>query len=347
MNYYLHRISHEMAWSYPLLEDKDLLSIGWSYFGAKRNFVPEHQDDWSKVPETVEREPGYGRNRARFGLQRFLEMEPGDRVVIPTSRAFHVYEIVDRERLVPAQIDVEGLRSWQQQGASVDDDGYLRTESGVRIDLGFFRRVKVIARNIPRRGYADSALTSRMKVRQANVRLNRLKASVDAAVEAHRRKQPIDLHSLILDECAGSVLKTIVKKSNPDQFERLIHSWFEHQGATARILPKKKRDKEGDADVEATFESLNLKVYVQAKHHTGKSDERGITQIDNYVKNKEKGVEYVADQQIVLLAWVISTGEFSDECRKRANEDHVRLIDGKEFAGMLLDVGIGHLEDLQ
>ena len=184
-------------------------------------------------------------------------------------------------------------------------------------------------------------------MRQTNVFLNDLKDSVNSAVEAHTKNQPIDMHTLIMDKCTESVLETIVTKSNPDQLEELIRSWFVHQGATARIPSKNEGDKEGDADIVAAFESLGLMVYVQAKHHTGETDEWAITQIDDYVKNKEKGVGYEADQQIVRLAWVISTGEFSEDCRKRANEHHVRLIDGKEFAGMLLDAGIGHLEDLQ
>lgn len=92
LKYYLHRISHHMEWSHPLLDDKSLLSIGWAGLGAKPDFVRQHQHDWSKVSNTIEGE--WGKFRSRFGLQRFLEMEHGDRVVVPTWGAFHVYPIV-------------------------------------------------------------------------------------------------------------------------------------------------------------------------------------------------------------------------------------------------------------
>jgi len=39
MKYYLHRISHHTEWSYPLLEQGALLSIGWSGFGSQPEFV--------------------------------------------------------------------------------------------------------------------------------------------------------------------------------------------------------------------------------------------------------------------------------------------------------------------
>ena len=189
MKYYMHRISHHCEWSYPLLENQGLLSIGWADFGARPNFVSEHQGDWSKAPKTIENE--WGKIRSRYCLQRFLEMKPGDQVVIPTWGAFHVYEVCDHERLTPALIDVAGLKSWDGRSAEirdgylveVQDDGKTRT-----IDLGFFRRVKKRERGIPRRGYADAKLTSRMKVRLTNVHVTDLKDEIDAAVRALREQ---------------------------------------------------------------------------------------------------------------------------------------------------------------
>ena len=138
MNYYLHRISHHMEWSYPLLEQRNLLSIGWSEFGAKPKFVSKHQDDWSKVAVTVEGE--WDKVRQRFCLQRFLEMERGGQVVVPTWGAFHVFEIVDAERLVPAHIEDElnGLRNWQNNCAVIRK-GYMKAldENDSSVDPGF------------------------------------------------------------------------------------------------------------------------------------------------------------------------------------------------------------------
>lgn len=125
-----------MEWSYPLLDQRNLLSIGWSDFGCRRDFVRKHQDDWSSVPCTIERE--WGKARARFGLQRFLEMEQGDWVVVPSWGIFHVYRVVDNDRLVPEQIEVEleGIKSWNDKSATIRN-GFLE-EQGTRVDPGSF-----------------------------------------------------------------------------------------------------------------------------------------------------------------------------------------------------------------
>ena len=344
MKYYLHRISHQKEWSYPLL-DEGLLSIGWSDFGARSGFVSEHRNDWSKVADTVEKLRG--KVRSRFGLQRFLEMEQGDRVVVPTWGAFHVYEIADNERLVPAQIEDElkKLRNWQDNCAEVRE-GYIETlgEKKARVDLGFFRRVSEIELEIPREGYADAALTSRLKVRQANVEITDLCKSIKNAIERHKEKRPINLRRQVLDRCASAVRETILDVQNPDQFEKLIKRYFECQGANAEIPAKNQPDKEGDADIVATFESLKLIVYVQAKRHDGETDTWAVEQIEQYGADK---CTIGSDEEFTRLAWVVSTAEeFSSECQDRARQSQVRLVDGNEFARMLLDTGIERLHGL-
>lgn len=348
MNYYLHRISHEAQWSYPLLEQKGLLSIGWADFGIRKGFVSEHEDDWSKVPRTIEDE--WGKVKSRFCLQRFLEMKKGDRVVVPTWGAFHLYEVFDDERLVAAQIDVGGLHNSQQHAAEVGDDGYLyNSKSGKNVDLGFFRRVKVVARSISRADYADADLTRRMKVRLTNVNVTDLKQSIEYAIREHEAQSPINAHQLIVTECAQTVLDTIVRKMNPSKFESLIRSYLEHQGASAFIPPKNDSGKKGDADIIATFEPLRLIVYVQAKYHRlseGETDEWAVEQVDEYMREKKVADGYGAGEQYASLAWAVSSGEFSAKSVEMAQVAGIRLIGGIEFSKMLLDAGVAHLKGL-
>ena len=345
MNYYLHRITHHMEWSYPLLYERRLLSIGWMEFGSRCDFIDQHQNDWSQVPNTIEGE--WGKMRSRFGLKRFLEMEIGDRVVIPTWGAFHVYEVADNERLVPQQIeeDLIGLKSWDKKSAKIQHRRIIEQndENSREIDLGFFRRVKCLERDIPRDEYADAALASRMKVRQTNVQITDLSGSVENAVAGFRKKRPINLHFLVMEKCAPEVLETILKFRNPDQFEKLIKWYFERQGATTNIPAKSEREKEGDADVIATFESLKLIVYVQAKRHEGETDASwAIEQIQRFTEHQIGN----NDDEYTRIPWVVSTAEFSEDCLEEARRARVRLIDGIEFARMLLDTGIEHLGEL-
>ena len=352
MKYYLHRISHKLEWSDPLLKERNLLSVGWAGFAASDYWSPEPQD-MSHIPQNVGiycEEQGWRISRSRFGLQRFLQMREGDRVVVPTWGAFHVYEVTDDECLVARDIEQElrNLKSWSGKCAFVEGE-YLKESNGKRdktttVDLGFFRRVEEVQKEIPRAGYADAALTSRMKVRQTNVEITGLSESIENAINAFKEERPINLREIVFEKCAESVRKTILEKLNPDKFESLIKLFFERQGASVEIPLKNEKDKQGDADVIATFELLKLIVYVQAKHHDGKTDDWAVQQIDSYRDNK---IEAMNGDEYSRIAWVISTAErFSEGCENLAKKENVRLINGIKFAELLLDAGIEQLDHL-
>ena len=352
MRYYLHRISHKLEWSDPLLKEKNLLSIGWAGFAASDYWSPEPQD-MSHIPQNVGiycEEQGWRISRSRFGLQRFLQMREGDRVVVPTWGAFHLYEVTDNKCLVAPDIEKElqNLKSWSGKCAFIEDE-YLKESNEennqtTTVDLGFFRRVEEVQREIPRAGYADAALTSRMKVRQTNAEITDLSESINNAINAFKEQRPINLREIVLEECTESVRKTILKKLTPDKFEGLIKLFFKHQGADAIIPPKNEQDKQGDADVIATFELLKFIVYVQAKHHDGETDDWAVEQIESYRDNK---IGAMTGDEYSRTAWVISTAEsFSEDCENLAKRENVRLIDGIKFAELLLDAGIEQLDHL-
>ena len=352
MKYYLHRISNEVGWSNPLLKEMNLLSIGWADFAISKYWPPD-QNDISQIPQNVAtcwQDYGWNIPRARFGLQRFLQMEKGDRVIVPTWGAFHVYEVADNECLVAAEIEecIQNLKSWSGKWAFVEN-GYLTEHDGQQkekktLDLGFFRRVTEVQRDIPRSGYADAALTSRMKVRQTNVEITKLHRSIERAITAFDTQRPINLREIVLENCAANVRETILKELTPAKFETLIRSYLERQGANAMIPAKNEKDKEGDADVVATFGSLNLIINIQAKHHQGETNEWAVKQIDSYRDNKK---EAMTGDEFTQAAWVISTAEnFSEDCIELARTEGVRLIDSIEFAKMLLDAGMEQLDHL-
>ena len=323
-----------------------MLSIGWADF-AQSDYWLQDQNDLFNIPENVAKcwqEYGWGIPRARFGLQRFLQMGKGDQVIVPTWGAFHVYEVSDGECLVPTDIEeyVQNLKSWSGKSAHVEG-GYLKEYDGQKkeqktLDLGFFRRVKEVQRDIPRSGYADAALTSRMKVRQSNVDVTDLSQNVKEAIERFNTQHPINFREKVLEDCAVSVREIMLKELNDRKFEELIKSYLEHRGASAVIPAKNEKDKEGDADVVATFGFLNLIIYVQAKFHQGETDDWAVKQIDSYRNYKS---EALTGDEYTQLAWVISTAEnFSENCKQLARVEGVRLIDGIEFAKMLLNAGM-------
>lgn len=344
--YYLHRISHHKRVAYPLLE-RGILSIGWSDF-ATPEFVCSHEKKgWKEVPEAIEQE--WGKMRSRFALQRFLQMDVGDRVVIPSWwGTFHVYEVSSEKRLIAGGLDIRDVKTW--------DDHDVRRENGQlfyddkdgqrnRIDLGFFREVDCVVRDVPRSGYADNSLIARLKVRQTNVEIGDIRMNVDEAVARWERKKPIDLGKLIKERCADEVLDLITKKLDPDRLEKLIAWYFRRIGASSVDLPAKNESgKEGDADIVATFEPIRTIIYVQAKHHDETTDDWAVEQIASYVENKI----HVRADDYTRIPWVVSTArEFSPKCRERAEQDQVFLVNGRELAERMLEAGTTDLSKLQ
>ena len=341
MTYYLHRISHRAELAHPLLEQHGILSVGWSDF-ATREFVSSHRaKGWEDVPWAIQQSE-YGKTPSRFGLQRFLQMNVGDRVVVPSWGTFHVYDVSSDERLIAADLDLRALKTWDGHGVRMEEGQLYEDRDGQRhIDLGFFRQVRQVAKDIPRSGYADNALIARMKVRQTNVEINDIREKVDEAIARWDKNIPINLASLVMKKCAGEVLSLVTEKLSPDQLEKLVGRYFKRIGASSVDIPaKNERGKEGDADIVATFEPIRTIIYVQAKHHVGTTDAWAVEQIASYVENKELWRE----DGYTKIPWVISTArEFSPECRDKAKRHQVCLVNGMELATRMLEAGMTDL----
>ena len=350
---WLHRVSHWAEFSEPLLE-KGFLSTGWSHFAEQpgflsKDFFMKGKKDRAAFGQYFEKQFPSLYRRTRFNLWSFIaEMEKGDWVLVPLKWGrFSVYELEDDCVLLPSELDLSGL-----QGDLVLKDGILHA-AGRTVDLGFFRRIKSIRVDIPRGEYADSALTSLMKYQGTTLNSDSRRPNIDKAVEAHTKGKPINLYGEIIEGTWKQVLDIIRDRLNPDKFERLIKQYFEHIGAT--ILPADSAHQRGkaDADVVAAFElakasalseETKVCVYVQAKYHKGATDASWAReQIAAYKSAQEKDAK--TNQQYQQY-WVISSCdkfENEDEARKEAKENGILLINGEDFAKMLLETGLSYM----
>lgn len=342
--YWLHRISHCQETSRPLLEEgfltigfsdfsnPDFLSYGWS------DFNDEFQEQWGYLP------------RSRHFLWRFLhEMSQGDFGIVPGEGTFSVYEIEgDAEPI--GNIPAFDLKTWT--GDTVEKREGLLYAQDELIDLGFFRRIKLHhiedengpeARDISRDEYADNALTRRLKYQGTNADISDLENSIRRSLAHYRDQKPLNLHSRIVEEMTERILDLIREELTPDKFESLIKWYFRRIGASEiYIPPKNESDKAGDADVIATFEPIKTIIYVQAKLHEkgSKTDEWAVEQIREYVDYKD-----TEDDGYSKVSWVVSTCDgFTECCQNMANSHRVTLIDGQEFARMLIHAGIEGLD---
>ena len=126
-------------------------------------------------------------------------------------------------------------------------------------------------------------------------------------------------------------------------------------GADDVYIPAKNehgKEDEADADVIAEFEKLGLSILIQAKKHD-KGTQTASHAVEQIIKYKEQledpnsdlshGYEDKEDKR-VNVAWVISSSDdYDDKAKSFAKEKHVRLINGLEFARMLINSGLSDL----
>ena len=148
-----------------------------------------------------------------------------------------------------------------------------------------------------------------------------------------------------MEEMREKILRLIHEELAPDKFESLIEWYFKRVGASEVDRPSKNEsDKEGDADIIATFEPIKVLVYIQAKFHdpNSQTDEWAVEQIQAYVGHRNNLQE---DDGYAKVLWVVSTcDDFTEECKRMAKAKGVTLINGQEFACMLIDAGFAGLD---
>lgn len=343
MNYWIHRISHCMEISYPLI-DKGYLSIGFSDFAHEEfiDAVSKPAQDWGYFEKAFIDEWGIA-PKSRYSLWKFIaEMDKGDWVVVPSWGNFSVYEITNAETLLPSSINISEISDWHGNTVIIDKKGLLSIKKSKEIfDIGFLREVKIIAKDIPRNEFADSPFTSRMKIRQTNANINDLEDSVKNALNAFKENKPINLKANLIDVSKRVWLDIILKDLNPTKFEKLVEWYFKRIGAT-KVEHQPTKTCEGDADVSATFEYIKTIIYVQVKYHKGETSDWAIKQIKDLAKSIEK-----IDDRYSRIYWVITSSEaYSEESIKIAKENGIQVFTGEEFAQMILEAGISNMTEI-
>ncbi len=179
MKYWLHRISHHAEVSYPLLE-KNILTIGFSDF-ANQEFIKKiltgknWQERWDNLEGEFENTWG-DHPRIRHNLWRFIEgFKKNDWIIIPSWGTFYIYELVSEKPEPIGNLKIDKLKDWHGNELKIKD-GKLHNEKD-EIDIGFYWKVKPIAKKIPRK-LADDALKKKMKYRGTNIHISDIENSI-------------------------------------------------------------------------------------------------------------------------------------------------------------------------
>lgn len=320
--------------------EKGLLTIGYSDFCSSEFLEKTKTKDWEYFEGAFISE--WGNNpRTRYNLWRFIaQMQIGDEVLVPSWGTFSIYRI-ESEAILINNADVHGLKAWNNRTLAVQPDGIHIDNQTTPLDLGFFRKVTLIAKDVSRYDYADGALAARMKIRTTNANITDLAENIKKAIEFFHAKRPINLHSQIIEASEKAILKLIQKELQPDKFELLVKWFFENIGASSVEIPAKNDpNKTGDADVIATFEGLRTVYCVQVKHHLGVTDDWAVQQIEAFTNQKDR-----MDDGYTKIGWVVTSApKFSRECIELAKEHSIGLFTGTDLARMILEAGIKNLD---
>ena len=327
------------AWqfSYELLKNHQLISIGWSEFSD----TPTQQKLTKDVESfnNVFADVGWGLPRNRNNLWRFLnEMKAGDIVVVPLPYYFDVYRIANDTIYNNTTIDPALWIDWNGEKASLNAKGYPAYADGRIIDMGFYRKVERVALDIPRNDYARQSLFSRLKIQQTNADITDLKDDVDFAVERFNAHTPINLRSTFSEEAAKILRDEMRSLLNDGKLEMLV-AWYMQQLGAETVIPPKNSvgQSEGDADVIATFgRQNNFTILIQVKAHQGYTNHWAVEQIATYKRTMEQKRQIPSAQ-----LWVVSTcDDFDEEAKRKSEEENVHLVNGLEFARMIVENGV-------
>lgn len=342
--YFLHRISHEGNVSYSLIK-KGYLTLGWSVFSDTEIIKAAREEGYPNFDVIAEKYKA-NKNRSRWSMWYFAQMSEGDIVVVPLySGLFSVYKVCDIAKSIR---DLEGhitsfKGEWDKHRIEWKDHKLFDANENRMIDIGFFVKVNPIVENVPRK-YVGGKLASRMKIRATCANITDIGEFVESGIKAGNENKPITLYSDVIDKLVEDMRSSILTALNPDKFEQLVKWYLEKCGASSVWIPSKNEPgkKDGaDSDIVAVFDNLKYVVYVQAKWHEGETSAWAVHQVDSYKNQMSEG-----DYAYTYATWVISSADtFSPKALEEARAKGVRLIDGKEFTRMLLDIGLLDIND--
>lgn len=352
MNYYLHRISHENEVSYALFKNgvngDRYISLGWSVFMntdileyARKN---DNYESFEKCYFSIRND----KNRSRWNMWYFAQFSKDDIIIVPLyDGKFAVCKVIEPAKSIKILKDNQLKCYWCGEDIYWEEDAFYC--NGKKVDLGFVAKVEVLYDDVSRNYYANSDLTSRLKMRQTNGSINDIKDSIDETIKALELNQPINFYNNSIENLVPLLYERLEKDLNPDKFELLVKKYMEKLGANAFIPPKNETGKEdySDADVIAYFDNINVAILIQAKHHRNETDDWAVKQISKY-KEQLENPDCALDDGVkgyTYIPWVISTcSDYTEEAKKQAEENKINLINGYEFAKMILQQGLENID---
>lgn len=329
--HFLRMLNHEWEVTRKLFED-DYISIGYSDLNRVENnydYVSYYNGFGDKKSEILHNDiiNIYGKWGHNYKIERFLNLEIGDIVIVPDYKCFYITRVTEKP-----------ISFYKIKNKYTDKEN---------IDIGVVCKIEKIKNNsgevkAGREKFAKGDLKGKLRSFGGYYELK--KENIEEIIKNFKEDKIIKIEEELKAKTKNIILKTIVENLNSSNIERFIKKLMEKTGAVCEIPPKNDKSKTenriGDVDITCVYEKIKHIIYIQVKYHNGFTGDWGIKQLEDYNDNS------VAEDYSTSY-WLITTGEISDETRKAAMENKnktIRLIDGLELAEMIMELGIDDLE---
>lgn len=326
--YWLHRVNYEGLFAYTLLKS-DWLSMGFSDYGKDCDVSVFAECVESILSNDCE---GFGKNR--YYLKTFLsEMKLGDYVVVPLiENLFNIYKIETDEVVPLKDFNCKYFADFGTDKVAKNSYGYLESEGRI-IDLGFFRKVSLVAENINVSQIQNIGLLDELKCWDTTFELNNAKG-----IELLQwNGEQVDGISDIIDACL-EIQEQIDEEDEERRHKNLLNiakKYFENiDGITEEVKA------DDTYDLSVFFERINAHILVNIQKDKDGTTDWALERIETY-KNKQY------KQQNSSLLWLVSTDYYLSEKIKSAAGLGIRLLSRKDFEEMCLNLAFNPHNDGQ
>ncbi len=300
-----------LAQRFPEARKKKVIGLGWVKIGDLSRFTDRDgikgalRSEYPDMYKDNERAVG----NAAGSIWRFIkEMNVGDLVAIPVQDGFHLVKIAG---------------------------GVFFDPVGAKEDFGCRRPVEWMTDEPIPRSYAVNDLQLRLKARQTCVEATDL---IEAMEESRRRKKPVSFVDTVMVNARAVVAEALRNAVNNVVLEKVVQGLASARGAKTYI-PARNNSAPGDVDIIAIYdlrignqESL-VKVAYQVKQHKGVSDEQGIQQL----------IDRMKDGEYRYGCFVTTATEVTETARNLADESDILVLAEKELVDWVLEVGLSAL----
>lgn len=196
-NYWLHRITggeNGKILSYPLLFDSNILSIGWSFISSSTIAEDIKKRGKIAISEAYAAKGEKWAKNANSLLNFVHRMHKDDIVVVPLGVYINIYRLVDDIIYTNDNLPLEYI----QKSHVVRKDAGMVSSDGQFIDLGYYRKVSIVATDILR-SEAETALYNKTKAFQTNLDITEVRDSVDQLISVHQGKLTYKHANIISD----------------------------------------------------------------------------------------------------------------------------------------------------